>query len=421
MEYKNSYIFLKRNKEPKKITKEDNTIVINIPPSFMSLLKDSFNNIKFDYKNSDSINSGSIVIKVNNKEETIFFKYHSVWGNYYLDIIINSSNRKTVINILNDINTILIAKNNVFDKHYISIISYDYISEYYCNKLFPFLNEFERKLRKVLFNVYTLNFNLKYYSASPSKELQDNIEKKSKQLNKELNKLNNDNVSNNDCLTKYGFYSLDYSDIDKLLFTKYVSTKDNDEIQKFLNNNKDLSKLDDKELRKKFELLKPQNDWERFFGNKKIDDNFQQILDDIRGFRNNIAHCKFISKDQYNKCLKLLKQNIKSIDVAISVTEEKDFFNKNLELQQESFDRMSKMISEIVTKSYKPLMDNIELITQPMRELSEKMSSMVNPLSSIVSNIPSIVLPEIELPKFNIPNYFNDIETKDDDKNKYNK
>ena len=49
------------------------------------------------------------------------------------------------------------------------------------------------------------------------------------------------------------------------------------------------------------------------------------------------------------------------------------------------------------------------------------MSSMVNPLSSIVSNIPSIVLPEIELPKFNIPNYFNDIETKDDDKNKYNK
>lgn len=116
-----------------------------------------------------------------------------------------------------------------------------------------------------------------------------------------------------------------------------------------------------------------------------------------------------------------MKQNIKSIDVAISVTEEKDFFNKNLELQQESFDRMSKMISEIVTKSYKPLMDNIELITQPMRELSEKMSSMVNPLSSIVSNIPSIVLPEIELPKFNIPNYFNDIETKDDDKNKYNK
>lgn len=418
MEYKNSYIFLKRNEELKKIPKEDNTIVINIPPSFMSLLKESFNNIKFDYKNSDSINSGSIVIKVNNKEETIFFKYHSVWENYYLDIIINSSNRKTVINILNDINTILIAKNNVFDKHYISIISYDYISEYYCNKLFPFLNEFERKLRKVLFNVYTLNFNLKYYSATPSKELQDNIEKKSKQLNKELNKLNNDNVSNNDCLTKYGFYSLDYSDIDKLLFTKYVSTKDNDEIQNFLNNNKDLSKLDDKELRKKFELLKPQNDWERFFGNKKIDDNFQQILDDIRGFRNNIAHCKFISKDQYNKCLKLLKLNTKSLDIAISVTEEKDFFNKNLELQQESFDRMSKMISEIVTKYYKPLMGNIELITQPMRELSEKISSMVNPLSSIVSNIPSIVLPEIELPKFNIPNYFNDIETEDDDKNK---
>lgn len=418
MEYKNSYIFLKRNEEAKKIPKEDNKIVINLPPSFKSLLEKSFEKVKFDYKNSDSVNSGSIVIKNHNKEEIVFFKYHSVWGNYYLDIIVNSSNRKTAVNILNDINTILMAKNNSFDKYYVSIISYDYTSEYYCNKLFPFLNEFERKLRKVLFNVYTLNFNLNYYAATPSKELQDNIEKKSKQLNKELNRLNNDNVSTNDCLTKYGFYSLDYSEIDKLLFTKYISTKDNDKIQEFLNNNKDLSKLDDKELRKQFELSKPKNDWERFFGNKKIDDNFQQILDDIRGFRNNIAHCKFISKDQYSKCLKLLKQNTKSLDIAISVTEEKDFFNKNLELQQESFYRMSKMISEIVTKTYKPLMDNIELITQPMRELSEKISSMVNPLSSIVSNIPSIVLPEIELPKFNIPNYFNDIEIEDDDKNK---
>lgn len=418
MEYKNSYIFLERNEETKKSTNEDNVIVINLPPSFKSLLEKSFEKVKFDYKNSDSVNRGSICIKNNNKEETVLFKYHSVWRNYYLDIIVNSSNRKRTLDILNEINTRLMAKNNYFDKYYISIISYDYTSEYYCNKLFPFLNKFERKLRKVLFNVYTLNFNLNYYATTPSKELQDNIKKKSKQLNKELNRLNSDNISTNDCLTKYGFYSLDYSDIDKLLFTKYISPKENDKIQEFLNDNKDLSKLDDKVLRKQFELSKPRNDWERFFGNKKIDDNFQQILDDIRGFRNNITHCKFISEEQYSKCLKLLKQNTKSLDIAISITEEKDFFNKNLELQQESFYRMSKMISEIVTKTYKPLMDNIELITQPMRELSEKISPTVNPLSSIVPNIPSIVLPEIELSKFNIPNYFNDIKTKEGDKNK---
>src|SRR5699024_2989119 len=102
------------------------------------------------------------------------FKYYSVWGNYYLDIIINSSNITTTLNTLNEINETLIAKNNYFDEHYVSIICYDYISEYYCNKLFPFLNEFERKLRKVLFNIYTLRFNLNYCSVIPSKELQDN-------------------------------------------------------------------------------------------------------------------------------------------------------------------------------------------------------------------------------------------------------
>lgn len=416
MEYKNSYIFLKRSKKEKNTLRKDNAITINLPPSFMSLLKKSFKNIKFDNKNSDFINSGSIMVKKRKKEIEVQFKYYSVWGNYYLDIIINSSNITTTLNTLNEINETLIAKNNYFDEHYVSIISYDYISEYYCNKLFPFLNEFERKLRKVLFNIYTLKFNLNYYSVIPSKELQDNIEKKTKQLNKELNRLNNDNVSGNDGLIKYWFYSLDYSDIDKLLFTKYISSEDESKVQEFLTNNKDLTKIDDNELRKKFELLKSRTDWERFFKNKKIDDNFQEILNKIRIFRNNIDHCKFVGKRQYDECLKLLKQNIESLDTAISVTEEEDFINKNLELQLESIDRISKMLSEVVD-TYKPLMESLELITQPMTDLNKKVSIMLSSLSSEVPNIPSIVLPEIELPKFNLPNILNDIETSENDIN----
>ena len=148
---------------------------------------------------------------------------------------------------------------------------------------------------------------------------------------------------------------------------------------------------------------------------KKIDDNFQEILNKIRIFRNNIDHCKFVGKRQYDECLKLLKQNIKSLDIAISVTEEEDFINKNLELQLESIDRISKMLSEVVD-TYKPLMESLELITQPMTDLNKKVSIMLSSLSSAVPNIPSIVLPEIELPKFNIPNILNDIETSENDK-----
>lgn len=410
MVYKNSYIFLKRIEKEKVVPKKDNTIIIKLSPSFKSLLEKTFDNIKFDYEDSEDINSGRIVLKKNNKEVEVQFKYYSVKGNYYLDVMIDTKNVTSAVSIFNEINDILFAKKNCFDESYVSIISYDFSSEYYCNKLYPLLNQFERKLRKLLFNIYTLNFNLDYFSAIPSEEVKNNIKHGSKEINKQLNELNKGNVPVDDCMIKYSFYSLEYSDVDKMLFTKYISPDDEEKIQEFLDNNKDLSKLDDKVLRKKFELSKQKNAWERFFGNKKMDDNFQEIFDLIRIFRNNIDHCKFISKKQYNECEKLLKQEINSLDRAILITEEKDFFKKNLELRLESADRISKMLREIVMNTYKPLMDNIELMTQPMKELSEKMKSIVNPMTSIISNIPSIVLPEVELSKYNIPDYFSNIE-----------
>lgn len=418
MKYKNSYIFLKRNNKDQETTKNDNKIVFRLTPSIKSLLKKTFENIKSDYRESEDFNSGKFTIKKGNKDVEILFKYYSVMGNYYLDIIVEDKNVLSAVSVLNEINNILFAKNNFFDEFYVSIISYDYSSEYYCNKLYPYLNEFERKLRKLLFNIYTLNFNLDYYSAIPNDEVKNNIKKGSKEINKELNKLNNGNVSVEDCLIKYGFYSLEYSDVDKLLFTKYISPDDESKLEEFLNINKDLTKLSDEELRKKFELSKPKNAWERFFNNKKMGDNFQEIFNLIRVFRNNIDHCKFISKKQYDECTKLLKQEIKSLDTAISITKEKDFFNRNIELSLESINRISKMVSEIVMSSYKPLMDSIELMTQPMKKLSEKMKSIVNPMSSILSNTPSMVLPEVELLKYNIPNYFSNIETEISEKDK---
>lgn len=416
MEYKNSYIFLKRNDKEKDIPKKDNAIIIKLPPSFRCLLKKTFINIKFDYEDSEDINSGKFTIENGSKKIEILFKYYSVMSNCYLDIIVESKNVMSAVSTLNKINDMLFAKNNFFDEFYVSIISYDYSSEYYCNKLYPYLNKFERKLRKLLFNIYTLNFNLDYYVAIPNEEVKNNIKKGSKEINKEINKLNNGNVSVEDCFIKYGFYSLEYSDVDKLLFTKYISSDDETKLEEFLKNNKDLTKLSDSELRKKFKLSKPKNAWERFFNNKKMDDNFQTTFNLIRIFRNNIDHCKFISKKQYDECIKLLKQEIKSLDTAISTTEQKDFLNRNIKLSYEYINKISEIINEFIMNSYKPLMDNIELINQPMKEINEKIKLIVNPVSSIISNMTSSVLPEVELLKYNIPNYFNDIKTENDNK-----
>lgn len=45
---------------------------------------------------------------------------------------------------------------------YVDIISYDAISEFYCNKILPKLNTLERNLRKLLFNIYIVNFGKEF-------------------------------------------------------------------------------------------------------------------------------------------------------------------------------------------------------------------------------------------------------------------
>lgn len=113
MVYKNSYIFLKRNEKEKVVPKKDNTIIIKLSPSFKSLLEKTFDNIKFDYEDSEDINSGRIVLKKNNKEVEVQFKYYSVKGNYYLDVMIDTKNVTSAVSIFNEINDILFAKSSV--------------------------------------------------------------------------------------------------------------------------------------------------------------------------------------------------------------------------------------------------------------------------------------------------------------------
>ena len=57
----------------------------------------------------------------------------------------------------------------------IMVISYDAISEYYCNKIYPKLNELERNLRKLLFNIYIVNFGKDYYKATVSEDLKQKL------------------------------------------------------------------------------------------------------------------------------------------------------------------------------------------------------------------------------------------------------
>ena len=97
------------------------------------------------------------------------------------------------------------------NERYIAIISYDAISEYYCNKIIPKLNSLERNLRKLLFNIYIVNFGRNYYQATTGEEFQAKI--------KRVIQASGNKEKKEEERLKQFFYSLEFNDIQTLLFT----------------------------------------------------------------------------------------------------------------------------------------------------------------------------------------------------------
>ena len=112
------------------------------------------------------------------------------------------------------------------EDNYIMIVSYDSISEYCCNKAYPKLNKLERNLRQLLFSNYTVNFGSDYYQTTISPELQVMIKGV-------IQAKGNEEKKNIERLKKF-FYSMEFSDIQTLLFTKKWTKLEEDSKSEFL-------------------------------------------------------------------------------------------------------------------------------------------------------------------------------------------
>ncbi len=84
----------------------------------------------------------------------------------------------------------------------------------------------ERNLRKLLFNTYTVNFGVDYYQKTVSPDLQKKIkgviQAKGNEEKKQIERL------------KKFFYSMEFSDIQTLLFTKKWTTVEEESKAEFL-------------------------------------------------------------------------------------------------------------------------------------------------------------------------------------------
>lgn len=296
---------------------------------------------------------------VESKKGECFVEFHitEVVDTHYLDVVVKGKTTVQIVSCLDEVHVRLLESG--IKERYIDILSYDAVSEYYCNIIYPKLNTLERNLRKLLFNIYIVNYGVHYFEATFSKELQDevkgNIQAKGSKENKEIERI------------RYSFYSLDYGILQKMLFTPTWTDIDQKEKDEFLSENTDLSRLSDEKLRERFLRFALKSDWERFFSEKINIENIEQLIKEIGRFRNLVAHFKFFSKIEYVECSKLIKQLNKAVLAAIKLTEDKDFAEKNSKTFMGVLDSLAKSMEvfhNTLTKNMVPVLTEVGTVLQ---------------------------------------------------------
>jgi len=325
MTLQNSYIFLsnpyKKEKKKEKRT-PDGAIILDVGKNVYSYISAVFPNLTKDKESSNLFRREyGCSVQVGTDCCEVKFIINEVVDITYLDVVAEGKTKAQIIKCLEQVQDTLLSSGVRED--FIDIVSYDAISEYYCNKILPKLNALERNLRKLLFNIYIVNFGREYYQATISKELQDKIKgvikAKGSEEKKEIERL------------QQFFYSFEFNDIQKLLFAPSWTDIDEQAKNSFLEKHNDLSQLSDEELRKAFSEFTPKSDWERFFSSKIDIADIENMIERIRQHRNSIAHFKFFYKEEYTESNRLISQLNSAVLNAIKLTEDKDFAEKNAE------------------------------------------------------------------------------------------
>lgn len=396
MRLTSSYIFLmnpfkKKEREPQV---NDDAMVIHIPAGFNTYIEDSFPSFIKDTENSKYFRSRYYgTIEIRGIRFNVEFVIKAVKNLYYLDICVEGKYKAQIISCLEYIQEQLL--NSGVSKEYIDIISYDAISEYYCNKMLPKLNTLERNLRKLMFNIYVLNFDKDYYQVTFSKEFIDGAkarigttEKTRKGRIKERYHVSNKEAEQIDVIQQF-FYSLDYSEISDLFFTEHWTALDEEEKESFLSKNEDLSSLSDSELRNAIEHFSPKSDWDRFFKEKINIQNIKEIIDKIRNYRNSLAHFKFFYKNDYKECNSLFKELNDALVKAIYITEEIDFEEQNKEALKQAFSGISERLAEIFAHIYTAVQNFSSVFDKIENRINDRFSKIAGELidSSVEKDI----------------------------------
>lgn len=359
MRMRNSYIFLPKD-AGESITKRQ-SVAASIRRIFGVPVHEDTNEAPFKMIYTYEIEAGGI-------SHSVVFTVSNVTSYTYLDVELSGKTRGKAVNAMECVHEKLL--DSEMEDKYVMISSYDSISEYYCNLAYPKLNRLERNLRKLLLNTYTVNFGAEYYHTTVDSDLQNKIMKvvaaKGSEQKRRIERL------------KRFFYSMEFSDIQILLFDKRWTKLEEAYRTNFLEKNERLTALSERELREAFEKSSPKSDWERLFADKGIQTNIAELIEQVRVYRNDIAHCKFFYRDKYQSFNNAFRDLNRSIERAIRITEEKDFEKKNSEAifiafskAADAFAETWKSLKESIEKSMRTVIEGVAKVMSEAIDINE--------------------------------------------------
>ncbi len=232
---------------------------------------------------------------------------------------------------------------------------------YYCNKVYPKINLFERKIRQLIYVILIKVFGTEWYRKTVNNNLKNEINRQTKGI-KESDLIEN-------ALSEMTAFQLeDY------LFTPNREIEGNRLIDESLNA-EELKHKSKEDIIKDLKKSYPKSLWEKFFEGKIEISNLKQDLEEIRLYRNKVAHSKYFDKNDYDKFNLILNNSIKQIDKAIIDVEITPI---NILASGEAFIALGKAVNNIYANMEKAIGASMKLQVAVMERMNKLGLIMTN-------------------------------------------
>lgn len=273
-------------------------------------------------------------------------------------------------------------------KEYHLIVAYDGVSEYYCNKVYPKFQHFERQLRHLVFKIVTKAFGSSWAKETLEKDAKDKLKNTIKSIK---------GIKKEDLLIEQALYEMTIGQLIDYIFYEKVNSNFFEELDDKYSR-ECLDSMSKEELIEVIEQARRKSIWNNFLVKEIKIELPVTKLKYIKEKRNNVAHCKFFYKEDYKQVSSYLNEFNPELDRAIEkVTLIDDSSLLDVLSGLKSYlSEMTQKFQQVVPPAIRALTEKLKIITtgfQPpaLLGLSDAIkgitSSLVLPdISSIYSN-----------------------------------